>query len=390
MIKTILRIYLTILLLRVPLAALIFNGSFASTIFFGSFDILFFLFSVMSMCKVGKARIRLEALLKRNKFYVCFFILALFSAMYSTSDQLGYGVALLLRDLIQFVSIIIVMSILGSRLSLKIFTKAVLLALIIYPLIFIFTADYSHDFTGSQGRLMYEGYKDANVMTRDIGLLLVVSFWMLKEKIYSSKTFLLIGVFLSFIGIVLSFSKTTTIAILVSCLFSYALYKTKTSKKIKTTLSAMLLFLCVFCLRYDYIHQYIYNVQGGSAITTMSGRTLIWEIAKEGILKHLYFGSGLHSFRVASNVLVNNPGQAHNEMLNILYSYGLVGLFLVCLVYLSIIKAAVKCKNIHRRRLSISCVLFFLIVGFTEGQYCDFNYSILAYCYFDCSQFSDL
>ena len=62
-------------------------------------------------------------------------------------------------------------------------------------------------------------------------------------------------------------------------------------------------------------------------VETLTGRTFIWAVAWEEALKSPWLGHGFYSFRFVIPVVgAFEPWQAHNELLQQFFCYGIVGL----------------------------------------------------------------
>jgi O-antigen ligase len=77
----------------------------------------------------------------------------------------------------------------------------------------------------------------------------------------------------------------------------------------------------------------VYTTTGNQA-ETLTGRVGIWDYVFERSLEQPWIGHGFHSFR---NVIPNfgpfEPWHAHNELLQLFYAYGAVGILLFFMVY---------------------------------------------------------
>lgn len=213
---------------------------------------------------------------------------------------------------------------------------------------------------------MYAGFKDANQPARDIALFLIFAIWMHQEKLISQRKSLLVIVTL-FVTFGLCFSKTSLAALVMSLLYLKLFLRGGLSRKAMGLLFSSLLVGVVVVYRLDYFFQYIYEVQGGAALETLSGRTLIWTIYFENIHQFWMFGAGIDSFISYSIALPNNPGTVHNEFMNISFNYGAVGLGLYTLIVLYFVVAVSKTSP-SGKQVAVSALLFFLVTGITESD----------------------
>lgn len=362
------KLYLVLTIIQIPFSALFFQGGLAGTVFFGVLDFFTFFLLCIYFFLAKKFYLSTSIIRKKFLYLYLFFSWAFFSSIWSVSDDINYGLMLLARDLIRSFIIIIGALLIRRDGLLKILVDVNMIVLVLYPLLFLSTASFSYDSGMGQGRLMYEGYKDANSTSRDIGMIILLASWILKENLYKNNQVITIFLLVNLIALLISFSKTVSIALFVSINISYVFYKINFSLKIKMIFIFFALTLFFILFRADYIYQYLYDVQGGSALETVSGRTSIWSIAIESIQKNPLFGNGINSFGTFSYILPNQPRQAHNELLNIFSAYGIVGLVVIILVYLQLFKSITRLINVDRSRLIISFIIFYLIVGLTEGN----------------------
>ena len=102
----------------------------------------------------------------------------------------------------------------------------------------------------------------------------------------------------------------------------------------------------------------VYTTTGNEA-ETLTGRVGIWDYVFERSLEQPWIGHGFHSFRnVVPNFGPFEPWHAHNELLQLFYAYGVVGILLFFMVYGSFY------LQIRRLRLSSHKALFYGILLF--------------------------
>lgn len=117
------------------------------------------------------------------------------------------------------------------------------------------------------------------------------------------------------------------------------------------------------------------QVGDGRALETLSGRTVLWPLVREAIADRPVMGYGIHSFESAGPQPFSiSIGSAHNELLNLAFNFGIIGLALGVMVYMSCvyrgIRARLHCspesKNLGA--LLIAFTVYFLVRGFTEAD----------------------
>lgn len=362
----ILATYITFAILQIPIAGGILSGSTWSTVVFGTIDAL--AFCIASIALIQRGGIHNSWAVRGYLAILLFFMWASLTALWSASDDLSYGMLLLLRDLLRATTILMAAGVLGADGVRRSLRGATNWLSVLYPAIFLTTASYAYDFAGAHGRLMYAGFKDANGPARDLGILLILAVWVAMTKRRDGR-FLATGrVALLASAFLLSFSKAVFVALVIAALFSFVLGAPTLSKKMKGLSAAVVMALIAVAYRADYIYQYVFQVQGGGALETLSGRTAIWEVALDQVKTSYLFGAGLNSFSTFSSVLPNIPGSTHNEALNVLFSYGVVGLALWGSIYLTVWKYAGSLVDEQSKSFVTGILLYFLIVGLTESN----------------------
>ncbi|EKD71403.1 MAG: O-antigen polymerase [uncultured bacterium] len=361
-----LSVYIFTILIQIPVVGGLFQGSSVGTNLYAAIDIIFFIIVIIIYSTKFEKSISNSDTLKS---IYAFIIYAFISMLWSVSLNLEYGAQLLLRDFIRVTSIAIMASNVCQNQFRKKLSKVIVFSSIAYLILSILTMSYGYDFKGSDGRLMYSGYKDANPIARDIGLLTIIYYWLFKNKDIKNNNKNLILLFLLGVAFLAVFSKTTVIAFIFAIYFSYFHRKLKVKNFIKMAMGICTLIIILIYFRGDYLTQYLTNVQGGNALSTLSGRTDIWNVAFRYLIDNFLFGHGINSFsNYSSRILNNAPAQVHNEIINIIFSYGVVGLILVSRIYLKYYNEANKSEDQSIKILIKSLVIFYLIVGFTEAN----------------------
>jgi exopolysaccharide production protein ExoQ len=102
----------------------------------------------------------------------------------------------------------------------------------------------------------------------------------------------------------------------------------------------------------------VYTTTGNQA-ETLTGRVGVWDYVWERSLEQPWIGHGFHSFRnVVPNFGPFEPWHAHNELLQLFYAYGAVGILLFFMVYGSFY------LQIHRLRPSSYKAFFYGVLLF--------------------------
>jgi len=107
----------------------------------------------------------------------------------------------------------------------------------------------------------------------------------------------------------------------------------------------------------------LYTTTGNEA-ETLTGRVGIWNYTLESALEHPWIGHGFHSFRnVVPAFGVFEAWHAHNELLQLFYTYGIVGLLLFIAVYGSLYLQLRRRASVSDKALFYGLLLFILIRG---------------------------
>jgi exopolysaccharide production protein ExoQ len=107
----------------------------------------------------------------------------------------------------------------------------------------------------------------------------------------------------------------------------------------------------------------VYTTTGNEA-ETLTGRVGIWDYVSESSLEQPWIGHGFHSFRnVVPNFGTFEPWHAHNELLQLFYSYGVVGILLFFMVYGSLYLQIRRFRLSSHKALFYGLLLFILIRG---------------------------
>jgi exopolysaccharide production protein ExoQ len=172
----------------------------------------------------------------------------------------------------------------------------------------------------------------------------------------SNRSWNLAAIFLA-ITLLRTLSKTTIVAFIAGEALLLFRDAAITRRKLLTILLGSSLVVAGF---WRLIQAYfeVYTTTGNEA-ETLTGRVGIWDYVFERSLEQPWVGHGFHSFR---NVIPNfgpfEPWHAHNELLQLFYAYGAVGILLFFMVYGSFY------LQIRRLRLSSYKAFFYGLLLF--------------------------
>jgi exopolysaccharide production protein ExoQ len=112
-------------------------------------------------------------------------------------------------------------------------------------------------------------------------------------------------------------------------------------------------------------------------VETLTGRTFVWAVAWEEALKSPWLGHGFYSFRfVIPAVGAFEPWQAHNELLQQFFCYGIVGVTIVVGLYWSFIRELRNARHREFATLAAAIMLFAVIRGLVDTERFDINYPV--------------
>jgi O-antigen ligase len=121
-----------------------------------------------------------------------------------------------------------------------------------------------------------------------------------------------------------------------------------------------------------YLDAYINEYQGGEALTTASGRTVIWKMTWERIQENPIWGYGFQSYlNVVDQIIPNfRLVHPHNEFLNIWFNLGVVGLILGILTYATYYWLLQRAGKAHlpQEALGLALLTYSLVRGATEAS----------------------
>jgi exopolysaccharide production protein ExoQ len=154
-------------------------------------------------------------------------------------------------------------------------------------------------------------------------------------------------------------SKGTIVALLFAGLY-YLLRGMKVSRKTRVYIgiAGSALLLSFWGLLETYLDLY----SQGNNVETLTGRTYIWTTALDIVRDKPWFGYGFDSFRwVFPPFGTFQPWHAHNEWIQQLFAYGIVGLALVIGVYVSFYRAIRSSRNAALKSLATAILILVLV-----------------------------
>src|SRR3984957_508413 len=194
-----------------------------------------------------------------------------------------------------------------------------------------------------------------------IALILAFGVFMAQFLSRSNRSWNLAAIFLA-VTLLRTLSKTTIVAFVAGEALLLMRDSAITRRKLLLILLSSGLVVAAF---WGLIQSYfeIYTTTGNEA-ETLTGRVGVWDYVWERSLEQPWIGHGFHSFRnVVPNFGPFEPWHAHNELLQLFYAYGAVGILLFFMVYGSFFLQIRRLRLSSHKALLYGRVLFIVIRG---------------------------
>jgi exopolysaccharide production protein ExoQ len=194
-----------------------------------------------------------------------------------------------------------------------------------------------------------------------IGLICAFGVFMAQYLSRSHRSWNVAAVFLS-ITLLRTLSKTTIAAFIAGEALLLIRDSAVTRRKLLAIVVTSGLVVAAF---WKLIAAYfeVYTTTGNEA-ETLTGRVGIWDYVLESALEQPWIGHGFHSFRnVVPAFGVFEPWHAHNELLQLFYTYGIVGILLFIAVYGSLYLQLRRQASASDKALFYGLLLFIVIRG---------------------------
>jgi O-antigen ligase len=162
-------------------------------------------------------------------------------------------------------------------------------------------------------------------------------------------------------------SKTTIAAFLISQIYLVIQDRSMSRRrKLFLTIGSILVVLMFWGLFEAYYNFYTTN---GNQAETLTGRTAIWNYVLDGALERPWIGHGFDSmWNVVPTFGTFEARHAENEFLEQAYSYGGVGIVLLCGVYGSLYSNIRRMAQKSSRVICVSIILFVIVRGLAEAE----------------------
>lgn len=221
----------------------------------------------------------------------------------------------------------------------------------------------------------YSLVSNANGVSRKMGISLVLLLDLFINKKINMTRFI-VGIISCICLGIMSYSLSFILLIVVvsCCILLYMLFKNKTKNSLFKIFFIIVLVLIIFVLlKNTNIYQKIYKIFYKSITATdiSNGRIDIYKYylnilsSKPAIL---IFGGGLTTYQI---ILSNGVTElaAHNCFLEVVLSWGLVGLCVFLTYFIKLLKCSIKIKNKTTLMLLISLLIYMMIGNFFIGYY---------------------
>lgn len=203
-----------------------------------------------------------------------------------------------------------------------------------------------------------------------IPIILIYSYY-----IYNRMKFMPIIILLTCVTSLYLSTSGTSIVIFVCMICFLLLYK-----KLSLTFNfyliiyiALFLLIVIYRLQEKLFGNFIVNVLHKDI--TFTGRTYIWDIVLENIHHSWLIGFGRGNSLIFKNTL--KYSEAHNGILEILQSSGLIGVFLFFIILIFVGRQLFLYKEYIFSKILAFSLFSYLLIGLTESAFGDFHFWLL-------------
>lgn len=264
--------------------------------------------------------------------------------------------------------------IIGMRIIFNLLVLINFLSIIIYP------SGMYIDISTNTGENWFLGYDNLHILY----ILPCIFFNCIFDSLRNRKSVIsFFMIVVAYASCIIRFSATSIIGISVLLMYFIPFLKKIIIKNYKKIILCILIvtLLIVIC-RIQNIFQYIIvNLLGKSL--TFSGRIFIWDYVMEFIKNKPILGYGYEISQIRFlKTTIYRSYHAHNEILEIIYKTGIVGMLIFCYICLLLKNNAFSIKNINIKALIFTFTIVYLIMFITE--YYDLNYFLYLFMFTEC------
>lgn len=169
-------------------------------------------------------------------------------------------------------------------------------------------------------------------------------------------------------------SKTSIIAFLAGLVF-YLVWDSSLTRRVKVRIGVAA--GVILASLWGVLETYLESYTKGTGPETLTGRTLIWAISMEYALKKPYFGNGFYAYRfVVPRFDLFEAWQAHDELLQQFFSFGIPGVILVIGIYWTFYRQLRRSGHSPVRTLAATLFVFALVRGIADTENFDLSYPL--------------
>ncbi|MBZ5612888.1 MAG: O-antigen ligase family protein [Acidobacteriia bacterium] len=142
--------------------------------------------------------------------------------------------------------------------------------------------------------------------------------------------------------------------------------------RLRTKLKIAGLAVILLLTSWIFVAGYLQIYTESAALETLTGRTTIWALSWEIARETPWIGHGFYSYRSVVPFFGEfEAWQAHNDLLQQFFSYGIVGVLLAATIYVSFFRHLRGCRPSLQLSLTYALLMFGLIHGLTEASHVD-------------------
>lgn len=248
--------------------------------------------------------------------------------------------------------------------------------------------------------LIYNSMMGERLGTEETGNANIFTMWMMYAAVFSSwlsvfskskeKVLYYICFGLQLLLMAMSGGRKTIIAVFI-CWF-FCLYKSKADKKQNSTnkiftifLIGLVLFISLWAIQtipflYDIIGERMmgmFDLFSGKS-SSISGDEIRTQMIDIGLSKWIdapLWGHGLDAFKFYNRTVTGNFFYSHNNYVEMLYNFGLVGFFLY---YSFFVKVAIRLKNMPEEMKIYKCLGYTILIELLIFQMGGVDYFLIA------------
>lgn len=174
-----------------------------------------------------------------------------------------------------------------------------------------------------------------------------------------------------------SLSKTSIAAFIAAGAFYLVRGRIISRKNLLTIACVALLVLLAFVPLFQ--SYYTVYLNAGDQAETLTGRTAIWAVTAGLAVERPWTGHGFNSFRTVSPAFGSfEPWHAHNELLQQFFTFGVVGVVLMLLLYGSLYIQLRQLEFAKLRLLGLSLLILVLVRGLADTERFDLSFPLWA------------